>query len=57
MDKCRVATLTSGIIVTDLAGVVKTEANPHIWDMWQFAEVKFNQIALSSTPSSCPITY
>ena len=57
MDKCRVATLTTGISITDLASVVKTEANPHIWDMWQFAEVKFNQIALSSTPSSCPITY
>jgi hypothetical protein len=25
--------------------------------MWQFAEVKFNQIALSSTPSTCPTTY
>ena len=55
MDKCRVATLTTGISITDLASVVKTEANPHIWDMWQFAEVKFNP--LSSTPSSCPITY
>jgi hypothetical protein len=25
--------------------------------MWQFAEVKFNQIALSSTPTACPTAY
>ena len=25
--------------------------------MWQFAEVLFNQIQLSTTPVSCPVSY
>ena len=25
--------------------------------MWQFAEVQFNQIAISTTPTACPTTY
>ena len=57
MDKCREVSLATGISITDLTNEIKSEANPHLWDMWQFAEVQFNQISLSSTPTACPITY
>jgi hypothetical protein len=34
MDKCREVSLTTGISITDLTNEIKSEANPHLWDMW-----------------------
>ena len=56
-DKCREATIISGIQITGLDGIARSSTNPFAWHMWQYAQVKFNQIQLTATPVACPITY
>lgn len=36
-DKCRDATVVSGVIVKALDNSIKTEASPFEWHMWQYA--------------------
>ena len=56
-DKCRDATLTSGVVVKALDNSIKTEASPFEWYMWQYAQAQFDPIVVSATPTACSINY
>ena len=56
-DKCRDATLTTGLSLTALDGTSRSSTNPFTWHMWQFAQANFNQIVVSATPTACPVVY
>jgi hypothetical protein len=56
-DKCRDATITTGVAVKALDGTIKTSTSPFLWDTWQLAEAKFAPIVVSSTFTPCPTTY
>jgi len=56
-DKCRDATITTGVAIKALDGTIKTSTSPFLWDTWQLAEAKFAPIVVSTTPTSCPTTY
>lgn len=57
-DKCHdVAISGAPLTVKGLDNSIKTLSSPFTYHMWEFWQVKFARILLTSTPTPCPITY